>query len=76
MPRSRCWSARLRKSETGVSDDFKSHFARNAGHYLDPELVAETARDWENWSPIVKTLGFTDPEVIATFAAAVGPTVG
>jgi hypothetical protein len=24
----------------------------------------------------VKTLGFTDPEVIATFAAAVGPTVG
>ncbi|MGA7975497.1 MAG: FAD-dependent oxidoreductase, partial [Pseudolabrys sp.] len=64
------------KSETEVSDDFESHFARNAGHYLDPELVAETARDWENWSPIVKTLGFTDPEVISTFAAAVGPTVG
>ncbi len=64
------------KSETEVSDDFESHFARNAGHYLDPELVAETARDWENWSPIVKTLGFTDPDVISTFAAAVGPTVG
>jgi tricarballylate dehydrogenase len=64
------------KSETEVSDDFESHFARNAGHYLDPELVAETARDWENWPAIVKTLGFTDPEVIATFAQAVGPTVG
>jgi tricarballylate dehydrogenase len=64
------------KSETEVSDDFESHFATNAGHYLDPKLVAETARDWDNWSPIVKTLSFTDPEVISTFAAAVGPTVG
>ena len=63
------------KSETEVSDDFEAHFARNAGHYLDPELVAETARDWDNWPSIVKTLGFTDPEVIATFAQSVGPTV-
>ena len=63
------------KSETEVSDDFEAHFARNAGHYLDPELVAETARDWDNWPGIVKTLGFTDPDVIATFAQAVPPTV-
>jgi tricarballylate dehydrogenase len=64
------------KSESEVSDDFEAHFARNAGHYLDPELVAETARDWDNWSSIVKTLGFTDPDVITTFASSVGPTVG
>lgn len=63
------------KSEAEVSDDFEAHFARNAGHYLDPELIAETARDWENWPGIVKTLGFTDPDVIATFASSVGPTV-
>lgn len=63
------------KSEREVSDDFEAHFARNAGHYLDPELIAETARDWDNWPSIVKTLGFTDPEVISTFAQAVGPTV-
>ena len=63
------------KSEREVSDDFEAHFARNAGHYLDPELIAETARDWDNWPGIVKTLGFTDPEVIATFAQSVGPTV-
>jgi tricarballylate dehydrogenase len=63
------------KSEREVSDDFEAHFARNAGHYLDPELIAETARDWDNWPAIVKTLGFTDPEVISTFAHAVGPTV-
>ena len=64
------------KSETEVSDDFEAHFARNAGHYLDPELIAETARDHANWPAIVKTLGFTDPEVIATFASSVGPAVG
>lgn len=64
------------KSDSEVSDDFAAHFANNAGHHLDPELVAETARDWDNWSPIVKTLSFADPEIIATFADCVGPTVG
>lgn len=64
------------KSEREPSDDFAAHFAANAGYYLDPELVAETARDRDSWSSIVRTLGFTDPEVIATFAGAVGPTVG
>ena len=63
------------KSESEPSDDFEAHLANNAGHYLDPELIAETARDRDNWSSIVKTLGFTDPEVIATFASSVGPTV-
>jgi tricarballylate dehydrogenase len=63
------------KSETEVSDDFEEHFAHNAGHYLDPELVAETAREQREWPSIVKTLGFTDPELIATFSAAAGPTI-
>jgi tricarballylate dehydrogenase len=63
------------KSETEVSDDFEEHFARNAGHYLDPELISETTRDHRDWPSIVKTLGFTSPELIATFAAAAGPTV-
>jgi len=62
------------KSDSEVSDDFEAHFATNAGHYVDPELVAETARDWDNWSSIVKTLGFTDPDVIAILAGSVGPT--
>jgi tricarballylate dehydrogenase len=63
------------KSEREVSDDFETHFAANAGHYLDPVLIAETARDRDNWPSIVKTLGFTDPELIATFASSVAPTV-
>jgi tricarballylate dehydrogenase len=63
------------KSENEVSDDFESHFARNAGYYVDPKLIAETTRDWDNWPAIVKTLGFTDPELIAVFARSVGPTI-
>src|SRR5262245_60216308 len=46
------------KSEAAVADDFEAHFAENAGHYLDPELVAEAAGAYEDWSTIVKVLGF------------------
>ena len=63
------------KSETEVTDDFEDHFGRNAGHYLDPRLIRETSRDFDGWPAIVKTLGFTDPDLITTFASSVGPTV-
>lgn len=63
------------KSESEVSDDFEAHFMANAGHHLDPALVRETARSYGDWPAIVKTLGFTDPELIAGFAAAAGPTL-
>jgi tricarballylate dehydrogenase len=63
------------KSETEVSDDFEEHFAKNAGHHLDPELVGETTRAHRDWPSIVKTLGFTDPDLVATFAQGVGPTI-
>ena len=53
------------KSHDAVSDDFEEHFAKNAGHYLDPSLVQEAVGEWENWSSIVKVLGFTDPELIS-----------
>jgi len=63
------------KSESEVSDDFETHFMANAGHHLDPSLVAETAGPYGNWSAIVKTLGFTDPELVASFAASARPTI-
>lgn len=64
------------KSESEVSDDFEEHFADNAGHYLDPGLLREVATGGqESWSSIVRVLGFTDPEVIATFAERAGPTI-
>ncbi len=64
------------KSASEVADDFESHFMENARSYLDPELVNETAGPYESWSGIVKALSFTDPELIAAFAAAAGPTLG
>ena len=63
------------KSETEVSDDFEAHFMANAGHHLDPSLVRETTRSYRDWPAIVKTLGFTDPELVAGFAAGAGPTL-
>jgi tricarballylate dehydrogenase len=56
------------KSEDAVADDFESHFARHAGHHLDPEILAETTGDFSSRSPIARTLGFTDPDIIARFA--------
>ena len=63
------------KSETEVSDDFEEHFASNAGHHLDPELIQETAAPRPEWGSIVKTLGFTDPEIVGTLAERAGPTI-
>ena len=63
------------KSEDEVSDDFEAHFAANAGGYLDPSLVDETAKSHENWPSIVKALSFADPEIVGAFAAAAGPTI-
>ena len=57
------------KDEDNVSDDFEDHFARNAGHHLDPEIVAEAAGDFANRSPIAKTFGFSDPDLVSRFAA-------
>lgn len=64
------------KSEAAVADDFVDHFARNAGHHLDPDIVAETAGDFESRSPISRALGFTDPDLIARFAEEAPATIG
>ncbi len=63
------------KSETEVADDFEAHFAANAGYHIDPVLVQETAADFAARSPLARVLPFADPDVIATFAEAAGPTL-
>lgn len=63
------------KNENEVAFDFEEHFMANGGHNLDPSLVQETMRPYEEWSSIVKALSFTDPEVIATLAEKAGPTL-
>lgn len=63
------------KSENEVADDFEAHFMANAGYHLDPSLVQETVGGFDERSAIAKTLGMTDPDVIATFAENAGPTL-
>ncbi len=63
------------RSEDAVADDFLSHFAANAGHHLDPAIVAETAGSFDDRSPIARTLGMSDPDVLTTFADQAGPTL-
>ena len=63
------------KSETELSPDFESLLVNNSGYYIEPELAASTVQDYGNWSPIVRTLSFTDPDLIGAFIDAVVPTV-
>ena len=63
------------KSEDAVADDFEDHFAKNAGHHLDPLVTADLARDFDDQPRILRTLGITDPDVIAEFAEAVPSTI-
>ncbi len=63
------------KSEDEVTDDFESHLAENASGYLDPALVDLTSSPRDSWPGVVKALSFDDPELIAAFAAAAGPTI-
>ena len=63
------------KSEREVTDDFESYLAENASGYIDPSLVHLTSEPRANWPAVVKALSLVDPEWIATFAGAAGPTV-
>jgi tricarballylate dehydrogenase len=63
------------KSQTEVTDDFEFQLASNGSGYIDPDLVAETAADVENWPQIARGLSLTDPDFIATFAGEAGATV-
>ena len=63
------------KSEVEVAHDFESLMLENSGYYIQPDFVASTVLDYENWSPIVRALPFTDPELISYFIDSVPPVV-
>lgn len=73
---SRYTEAYLRmKSDTEVTDDFETHMAENGSGYVDPDLVAETARPAGDRAPYAAALSMTDPDFIETFATKAGPTI-
>jgi tricarballylate dehydrogenase len=55
-------------SESEVSPDFESGLQANGGGYLDPELVKDVLKAPQQWPPLLKSLSFADPELIAHFA--------
>jgi tricarballylate dehydrogenase len=74
---SRYTEAYLRmKSETEVTDDFETHIAENSAGYMDPDLIAETARPAGERAPYAAGLSMAEPDFIATFADQAGPTIG
>jgi tricarballylate dehydrogenase len=74
---SRYTEAYLRmKSETEVTDDFEEHIAENSSGYVDPDLIAETARPVGERAAYASALSVAEPDFIATFADQAGPTIG
>src|SRR6185503_10330749 len=63
------------KSVELVSEDFEQHFAENAGGWLDPTVVAETARDPQSWTAAARAASFVDPNVVAALADNAPPTL-
>ena len=63
------------RSADAVSEDFEARFAENAGSHLDPAIVAESARPYEQWPGLLRGLGFVDPELVTALADNAGPTL-
>jgi tricarballylate dehydrogenase len=73
---SRYTEAYLRmKSETEVTDDFEHHLAENSSGYVDPDLIAESARPPRERAAYAAALSIADPDFIGTFADEAGPTI-
>jgi len=73
---SRYTEAYLRmKSDTEVSDDFEEHLAENGSGYVDPDLIAETARAPADRAAYAAALSVTEPDFITVFAEQAGPTI-
>jgi len=73
---SRWTEAYLRmKSDSEVSDDFEDAFAANAGWNLDPNLLVEAAGAYADRPAWTRAHPFPDPEIVATFAEQIPPTI-
>jgi len=59
------------KSEEEISPDFEDLLMENSGYYIQPDFQAATVLDYENWPSLVRSLPFTDPELISFFAGSV-----
>ena len=63
------------KNDNEVSDDFEELLVANAGHNIDPNVVAAAVEPYDQWPPYVKAHGMPDPELVSTLSSQAGPTV-
>ena len=63
------------QSHDAVSEDFWDRFAENAGGHLDPAVIEESVKPYDDWPRLLRGLGFVDPELVATLADNAGPTL-
>ena len=59
------------KNEQEVSGDFEPLLVENSGYHVQPDFMASTVLDYENWPPLVRASSFTDPELISFFVDSV-----
>ena len=63
------------QSHDAVSEDFWDRFAENAGGHLDPAVIEESVKPYDEWPGLLRGLGFVDPELVTTLADNAGPTL-
>ena len=63
------------QSHDAVSEDFVDRFAENAGGHLDPAVIGDSVRPYDEWPRLLRGLGFIDPELVTTLADNAGPTL-
>ena len=56
------------QSHDAVSEDFWDRFAENAGGHLDPAVIEESVKPYDEWPRLLRGLGFVDPELVTTLA--------
>lgn len=62
------------RSRDEVSEDFLDRFAENAGGHVDPGVIEDSVKPYDEWPRLLRGLGFVDPELVATLAEGAGPT--
>ena len=63
------------QSHDAVSEDFVDRFAENAGGHLDPAVIGDSVRPYDEWPRLLRGLDFVDPELVTTLAENAGPTL-
>jgi tricarballylate dehydrogenase len=63
------------QKEFEIADQFLDFYGLFSSFHTDPDIIAETTKDYDSWSMLAKTTPFLDPEVLGTFADSVSGTL-